>query len=339
MSASVIGSRDLSWSRFGLHASVTSSLDHLLLSAACLEFLLLRVFVRLGPIAPAGSVMDGLFDGLLTLGLVALNSMVVVGLAWLLLGWFEAVRSRAAARGIAAAVAMVAGAAAVGSGLVLPGPDGAVVTAGIVVAAMGLGVLAARCSPRRRLYLLLPLSSYALLAASYAGSGAVLGPSSGFLGAHALAEGVAVGAAIVSPMVLGSPWRGRPALASATIAAAFLVLVGARPWLPGTLLMWNLGFSLWLPLPLYAVGLALFMYTLLARPTGRGGNLPRACLLLLALGCLKLDYGPYALLGLTGLLGLANSGNLGHVRNRDQAVQSSGLMGDRPRRQTLRYSG
>lgn len=286
---------------------MTTSLYHLLLGTACLEFLLLRVLVRLGPIAPAGSVMDALFDGILALGLVALNSMVVVGLAWLLLRWLEAVRSRAAVRGIAAALAIAAGAAAVGSGMVLPGPDGTAATAGVVAAAMCLGVITSPCSPRRRLYLLLPLSSYSVLAASYVGSEATLGPFLNFP-FHTLAEGIAVAAAIVSPVVFGSPWRLGSALVGAASAAAFLALFEARPWLPATLLMWNLGFSLWLPLPLYAAALAVFIYTLFARHGKGGGQLPTASLILLALGGLKLDYGPYALLALTAFMGLASPG-------------------------------
>lgn len=282
------------------------SLYYLLVAAALLEFSLLRVLIRLGPMAPADAAMDALFNGLLTLGLAAVNAMVALSLALLGWRWVAAARSGCARQALPASVGLLAGVALAGRGLLLQGAEGTAVSAGVIVVAMSLGVATSGMGWQKQLYLLGPLASYVLLVASYAAPETGPGVWRSSPGLHFFAEALAVAAAAAVPIAFRPPWRRGAAMGAGGVAAGFLGMFAVGSWAPAVLIMWNLGFSLWLPLPLYAIALGLYSYTALALYATGGARVAPVSLVLLALGGLKLDYGPYALLALVGFLGLAD---------------------------------
>lgn len=282
------------------------SLYYFLAAAALLEFSLLRVLVRLGPMAPPGAAMDALFNGLLTLGLAAVNVMVVLSLALLGWRWVVTARSGRARQALPASMALLAGVALAGRGLLLPGAEGMAVSAGVILVAMSVGVATSGMGWQKQLYLLCPLVSYILLVASYVAPEPAPGVWRSSPGLHFFAEALAVAAAAAAPIAFRPPWRRGAAMGAAGVAAGFLGLFGVGSWAPAVLITWNLGFSLWLPLPLYAIALCLYSYTALALYAAGGARVASVSLVLLALAGLKLDYGPYALLALNGFLGLAD---------------------------------
>jgi hypothetical protein len=67
--------------------------------------------------------------------------------------------------------------------------------------------------------------------------------------------------------------------------------------------MWNFSFSLYLPVPLYALALGSYVYTMLVLWAEGGASRRRAAgLLLIAVAGLKLDYTYYVLLALLGFV-------------------------------------
>ncbi|MBI2886428.1 MAG: hypothetical protein HYY02_04390 [Chloroflexi bacterium] len=281
----------------------------LVVATALLELLLLRIAVRLGPVAPEGAGVDLVFTVLRVLGLASLNLFLILGAALLL---WQALRAAAAssARGIiVGTVTIAAGAAILASGLVVQGAASLLASTVLLVVAMTAGWLWPTPSAVSRLYLLLPLLAAWSLAIHYALQGGALLGLSGLphsTGAYLLAEALAVGGALAAPLFFRPGWRPRVALAAGGPALAFLVISLSRPWLLATLVMWNTGFTLWLPAPLYAAGLGLYLYTILAlawqSPQARRTAIALA---LLALGGLKPDYSPYALMLLLGYVNLA----------------------------------
>lgn len=201
-----------------------------------------------------------------------------------------------------------AGGAVLSAGILIPGSGGLLVSSLLALAALATALLYRMTEKEGQPYPLLPLLSYGALLVYYASqSGSALGLSLPdampfYVGAEALA--VAAGAA--APLLYRPPWQPRLAAVAAMIAGGFFALAWARPWILATMVMWNTGFSLWLPYSLYAVALGLYVYTVLAL-LGQGHEARRAAygLLLLALGGLKLDYSPYALMALIGYVNLA----------------------------------
>lgn len=295
---------------------------YLFLGAALAEVVLLRVAIRVGPFFPADATADMLFGAMQIIGLAALNTMLILGVGLLAWECVEGTRSGQISRAMSAALAV----AAVAAGLALPSGSALLASALLFFAALltslpfvSQPLLALSPQPHRRGLRawtpwspgvagpLLPLLSYASLSAYYGlQSAAVLGlVALDPVGLFWLGEALAVAAAIALPWAYRPSWQPRMALLAAGAGAAFLALGWGRSWLLGTMLMWNWGFSLWLPLPLYAVALATFLYTVLALLASRpSAPLVPMGLLLVGLGGLKLDYTPYMLLALIGFLGL-----------------------------------
>ena len=153
-----------------------SSVRKLLVGAIILEFLLLRVAIRVGPLAPEGAGPDALFSLLQTLGLAALNLIVLLGA--LVLAWecFQVMRAGRVVGLLSGALALVVGGAVLGIGLVVPGPGGLSAGSLLLVIAMATALLCSAPTVKGRPYLLLPLLGYAALAGYYAlNAGPMLG--------------------------------------------------------------------------------------------------------------------------------------------------------------------
>lgn len=281
---------------------------YLLIAAALSELALLRVTVRIGPFVPPGEAMDTLFSLLQTVGVAALNLLLLLGTV--LLAWesLRAIGSGRRCKAVSGALALAAGGAIVAGQSVIPGSAALLASSILFLAALLVSLADRALSKGDTPYPLLPLLSYCALLAYY---GLQAGQAFGLTVAEPVAlyfsaEALAVAAAIAMPLVYRPPWRPGIAALAAGMGGTFLVLAWARPWILATMVMWNFGFSLWLPLPLYALALGLCSYTIAAL-AGLESPAPRVAfgLLLVSLGGLKLDYSPYALLALIGFLTLA----------------------------------
>lgn len=268
-------------------------------AAALVEFLLLRVAIRLGPMLPQQPAVLRAADAVILLGSTAMNvaALLTIGALWL-----AACRvSSHALRGLlaAAGILTLARVLAAHSDLIF------LLYTAVALAAM-LWLLASPALPfRRRVLLSALLAVYGLLAYPVAAASVErLGwrwPAAP--GAFFVAEGLAVAVAWLAFLVFPARrnrWRMVAALALTTLAVGFWL---SRPWLALTLSQWTVGFTGFLPIGLYFVALWLFTATVVGLATGRRAEVWG--LLLVALAGLRWDYTYLSGLALLGFLALA----------------------------------
>lgn len=273
--------------------------------SALVEFLLLRFFLRLGPILPSGPAMEPVYRFVELAGVTMLN-LAMLATAGLVIIIIAEQAQQPGSRGLAGVLAM---ALAVNLGLgvlqaAAPSAWGAIVHALVMVLSTLLIAAKIRQLSRGKLTLCL-MAGGQVLALWFVLTQGLRGAGLDVPGGTAplvLAEIAAVAAALLMP------WSTRPQLTwrDAAIGTAFglTILAGVftRPWTIATLTMWTVSFSLVLAGPVYAVGLGIFTASLLALQREVAARPMAAGPLLVALAGLKLDFTYFSLLGLVGLL-------------------------------------
>ncbi len=251
--------------------------------AALVEFGLLRVVLRLGPVLPWTPAAKALFDGVVLAGTAALNAAAILGAIAVALWVFK----EADFGPRRWAVALTGTSLVVGSFIPLAELAGAW-AAGLALVAL-LGGFEARSRVA-----LLPATAYGAVAVYW-----IIGAETGTGLWVGLAEAAAVGLGFWF-FFRNLPLRSLRRLAGGLLAGlaltATLYLAG---WLVKAVGIWTVGISFFLPAPFYGLALAGLLWQLLAdRQDVRGVGL-----LLLVLGGLRVDVSYFALLSLTGLLG------------------------------------
>jgi hypothetical protein len=266
-----------------------------LVLAALAELLLLRLLMRLGAVLPGSTTLADLYRALQVIGLGAANlaSLLALGLlgglAWRWLavaGW----PARLAGVGL-----LVAGLLQIGL-LLMPATEAGLAV--LVLTSLALAGLLLVIAGRPGWPVVVPLAM--MMAAVYAAAGQPARPLGIELPAAALGYTLAEVLALLVPLAaLAGWWPGwhwRPALLGLGLGLLVAVARLFSPWTTGLAAIWTVGFSLFLPAPVYALALGLVVYA------GLTGRRPAAAgLLLLVLAGLKLDHGDYALLALVGL--------------------------------------
>jgi hypothetical protein len=284
-----------------------SPLAYSLLLAAVVEFLALRLLIRMGPMLPEAARGDGaaaVTQGLIVLGTVAQNFGLLLALGLLLL---LACRTSQSSLRLSLAAAVVLAVAHLLAGPAAP-PWLYAAFLLAVVTVMAAALWAVDCPCRRPAWLALFGATYLLvLYPTLSGTLALQLPLVPL--AHTLAETGAVLAACLALPALRPRFEWR-ALLPAMVAAGLLAgMWFSVSWLPPTLMIWTVAFTGFLPAPVYIVALGLFVYTLCASILNAGGRtaVPAVVpgLALIALGGLRWDFSYYVLLGLLGLLLLA----------------------------------
>lgn len=253
------------------------------LAAALVEFIFLRVLLRLGPILPATPTTETAFRALALGGTWALNVAVILGLVALGLWVWEAQGRRWGLPEVATAITWVF--LVIGS---LVSPTGPVVLWPVTLALTALSFgLRNRYPPA----LLAGLAYGATAAASPPG----LWPGPGFWAA--LAEAGVVGLGLLL-LTRGSAKEQRAKLVVGLVAGLILALaLFVAGWFVKAVGIWTVGFAFYLPAPLYGLALAGLVRELLSSQGSR-----RSGLLLMGLGGLRTDLSYFALLGLLGVL-------------------------------------
>lgn len=281
--------------------------------AAGVEFLLLRLLLRLGPLLPDTAEVNSLLGWGLGLGLWSLNIAAVAGL--LLLGALGQVLWQSQAP------ASLKGAAVLALGLSLVGmtaPFLAPVSRNpsflLLLAPLSMVMIllvGASLVGRRSVLLPVAIISVAYLAGFYhylARAGDAQGfPFPGGGVSLALAESLAL---LVSPALLLAfrpGWRPRAAVVATGVALLYGAATLAQPWMVATLLIWDFSFTSFLPSFIYALGLWLVAYTLVAFLRRPGGERVGLGLALMALGGLRLENSYFTLLALAGILLVAGA--------------------------------
>ncbi len=303
-------------------ASPMSGMHWLLMTSVLVEFVAMRVLSRIGPLLPDEPTWDSLFQLLQTVGLGALNLIILSAVAVLLAEYGRSVRRGDARTSLTAAVCALA--AVLILLLSFLGMSATSMLAGSLALGVSIAILFALCvrNPRERSFHCFLLIIFLVLTSYYAAKGATgLGSGSRDSAAlYFLAEALAVVAGLAVPLVFRPDWHSKTAVTCLLLLALWALVAWSRPWALATLVMWNTGFSLWLPAPLYAVGLGVFLYTVLALAQGDapGRGTAMGLLLIVAAG-LKLDYSPYALMALLGcfLIAVPVSGASLQPRRRD----------------------
>lgn len=275
-----------------------------LVLAALGELILLRLLMRIGAVLPWTATLGDLYRWLQLLGTAAANLASLLALALLALLAVTLLRGPRSIDRLSGAALGLAGLLQLGL-LLVPSTDPAVAVAVLTSLALAslVSVLRGHAAGPDRLALMAPLG--VMLPALYAAVGQparALGIElPGATLGYTLAEVMALMLAVAAIGLLRPGWRpGRAAAA----AALGLLLVAARlatPWSTGLAAIWTVGFSLFLPGPVYGLALTLIVYALLARRQAPLTHLRAAGLLLLVVAGLKLDHGYFALLALAGL--------------------------------------
>lgn len=277
--------------------------------SALTEFLLLRLFLRMGMVLPGHETLLPLYRFVETLGLVALNLAVLAaaGLIALIASTRTWRRLGDALAGLALIGALLTN---LGLGLLVAvaPPPWVVLLQGSTTVAAVVGVTVRRgghAPGRAGLGLIATVELLALWHVLAQGASQLGVPLPGRGISLFLAEGLAVAAALVLPWSFRLRPRQWHLVFGVALGLFFLAVYGARPWMVATISMWTVSFSLFLPGFLYAAALASAGVTLLALRRQRGSPEVAPGLLLVALAGLKLDFSYFALLALAGLLTLS----------------------------------
>lgn len=294
----------------------------LLVWSAVAEFLLLRVFLRLGPMLPRQEAVMPFYRLIEALGLTALNLAALAAGVLLIVAaaTFGGRRLGQALLGLS-----LIAASGVNLGLevllaVLPAPLVVTIQAALTMTAVSAVALSIRSLPRGRLPIALAagaqlLALYHVLGQGTAGLGASL-PVADV--APFLAETLAVMAVLALPWSFRLRPRWQHLALGLSLAITLLAAHTARPWTVATIAMWTVSFSLFLPGLVYVLGLGVGATWLLALRGHSQGRAVACGLLLVAFAGLKLELTSLALLGLAGLLVAS-----GHVAALPRATKSA----------------
>lgn len=274
----------------------------LVLVAGLAEFVLLRVVMRLGPVLPQAEALELLYQAAFVVGVAAMNLAFLAGLGLLALAAISLVeRRRLEPLAAASLVALLA----FGAPLLL-GAHRALLGWQAVAALALLSSWLVTARPAPATLRAGQLAAVATALAFYP-SLAGLGQAAMALPGTSLALTAAETAATLVPLALAWPlrqrWR-RSDLALGALPAVLLLgaWMGAR-WMVGAAAMWSFAFALFLPGPVYALALGLFLASL--RILSRGDPAERQAALglaLVALAGLKMDFAYFAVLALSGYL-------------------------------------
>jgi hypothetical protein len=288
---------------------------------ALVEFLLLRVAIRFGPMLSPRPAVSQAAQVVLFVGTAALNVAVILTTLAVLV--MAGLTRSAVLRGLLVAVAILSLIRVASPQGVTPAFDAIFLLYSVVaLAAMVVGatlVVAQAGLPQglplpflRRVMLLFLVVIYAALAyPTIAASTARLGwqwaASASSVAPHFVAEGLAVLVALMAWFVY-RPARSKRAIVGTLIITGLLSgFWSARPHLASALTQWTVDFASFLPAWLYLLGLAEFLYTVigLASSGETRSHFAAWGLMLIALGGLRWDYTYLSGLGLLGFLLLA----------------------------------
>jgi hypothetical protein len=318
-------------SHAGILPSGVRLLLPLLCGAALVEFLVLRTFLRMGPLLPTGEALLPIYWAIQTAGIAAMNLAVLCAAALaatvavrLLTGAGISVPGTRPSRAADVLLALLI-LAAVAANLALGGLQetgtlaGAAVVQSAVSAAALLAIAAVslrRASTglqwsRQRLPLMLIVGAQSL-ALYHVFSEAVVDWAWTLPGrewALIAAEALAVGAALSLPWSYRPPFGRRHLLAGLLLGLALLAVLAARPWTFTTISMWTVAFSFSLPGVIYVAALAAAAATVWALyGAGVASRTAALGLLLVAVAGLKLEFTYLTLLALAGVLILSQIG-------------------------------
>jgi hypothetical protein len=280
-----------------------------LAAAAAVEFFTLRVVLQSGPAmgdSPTWAILIGWFK---VVGLAGLTAAVILSCAVLAATGLDLLRdARIWSNLLGAAVITAAG--IIGLSILSTGPGLSLLMPAMVVSAIIclLLLLHSQSFPRRTrivasVFALTGLAiSLNFAAIALVGSGLRL--PAGFTLLH-LAELLLVAGGAAAILLADRPIARRAMVSGVIAGIALLAWQLAIPWLPSTIAIWNFGVTTFLPGPVYAIALGLFVVavTQLMR-TNRPLSI---ALVLIAFAGLKWDVAYFNLLGITGLLLLARS--------------------------------
>jgi hypothetical protein len=265
------------------------------------EFLALRLLIRMGPVLPEVARGDGaaaVTQGLIVLGTVAQNLALLLALGLLgLIAWQKSRSGLRRSQGSGLREKSRSGLRrsqgsglrrSQGSGLRRSQGSGlrwflgAVVVLAVVhvvagpaapgwlygaflvaaLAAMAAALWAVDCPCRRPGWLALFFAVYLLVV--YPTLAATLALPLPFVaGAHTLAEIGALLAACLALPALRPRFEWRALAVAIAVAGLLAGMWFGAPWLPPTLMIWTVAFTGFLPAPLYVLALGIFVYTTL----------------------------------------------------------------------------
>ncbi|MFQ5907259.1 MAG: hypothetical protein ACE5JE_00290 [Thermoplasmata archaeon] len=226
--------------------------------ASLVEFVLLRLLLRGGAFAPPGAVMNAIFDFLLRVGLAALNfSFVAAGVALALVA-FLLLQGGARQKSVALLIAVL-----LGVGLLLPLLHLALpwlyhaLSMAIVIPLLLL-------FPRKRSWDFLAACTIgAALVATYYFQASLSAPAVGIPLPFAT-EIFSVGEilAVTAPflLLLGRHWR--PWLVPLAVLPVVIYLLASQSAFVSLVAVWTVYFTLFLPVPIYALALGAYTYDL-----------------------------------------------------------------------------
>ncbi len=291
----------------------TERLPTFLAVAALIEFLSLRLFIRLGPVLPRAEITVTLTETLITIGSVALTFALLLALSTLILTARQS--SRASLKYCVIAVIVLT----VGHALAGDAPPPLLYVAFILFALMTMGV--ALWFVRRLSFYTgwLALFVAAYLALAYPTLVNTLHLTLPFTAeARSLSELLIILATLTAPMVplrTRGPRRDWTAVVVGVIGAVVLAgLWFSVSWLPPTLMIWSVALTGYLPAPIYILAFGLWLYTFTSLIKYNDARRRALGLALIALGGLRWDVSYYALLALIGFLLLSVGKTDGHQR-------------------------
>ncbi len=287
-----------------------------LLVCAIVEFVLLRILLRLGPVLPEDALTTTVLAGTRQMGLLSLNLAIVAGMAFMVALWISLHGSADEVAPRLVRPALTLALAATLAGFVLPyvskGAWGAVaLTFQSVMSLLALFLLSAGLLSRRAT---LPMA-VVLLALYIAAFYHYLGRASAVLGSPlpgasvSLLVAEAMTAFLAPALLLAvAPRRRVRALVAGAIAAIVYLGIALRmPWAASALAIWDFGFTSALPSYWYAGALGVLAYAVVTLMGSKQWAPAGAGLALMALGGLRVDYGYYTLLIMCGALLVTNT--------------------------------
>jgi len=275
--------------------------------AACVEFVTLRVLIRLGPMfkfLPHEVVIAwtdaAIFAGGVALNLAALLLLAVLAMWALVVGGALSPVFRAVLGGSSILAAVVY---ALGS-RTPPELYALFLAASLIIMTFGVG----HVRRTRGINVYLALVSLAGLGLAWgAGVAAMQIPLAQSVQLRALSEAAALMCGLSAPLLL-RPRFDRVALLIGLAAAVVLSAMWlAVRWLPPTLMIWSLSFSAYLPALLYVLGMGGWLYTFVALARRNETRRLAWGMALIALGGLRWDVPYYVLLAVVGCLVLVTA--------------------------------
>jgi len=288
----------------GLRSTLTFWSPHLpmiVAVAAFIEFLCLRLLIRLGPVLPHTDAVVTITETMMFIGSVALTFAVLLLIATLttmawqtshhLLKYF-----------LIAIIALTIGLALVGNS---PPPFLFVAFTLFSLIAISIALWSSRQLKFYTSWLALFVAAY--LALAYPTLVNTLHLTLPFTAqARGLSELFVILATLTAPFIL-RPRRDWIAIIVGVIGAVLLAgLWFSVRWLPPTLMIWSVALTGYLPAPIYILAFGLWLYTFTSLVKREDTRRRALGLALIALGGLRWDLSYYALLALTGFMILSN---------------------------------